>query len=111
MEKNGESKLSEKENGLNSKNEEYWRGKAFSFFTHTSCEAFPCHPTNNLDDFNCLFCFCPLYALGEKCGGNFKFIGNGIKDCSGCFIPHKRDNYGMITERFAEIVEMMKRST
>ncbi|MFZ7102422.1 MAG: cysteine-rich small domain-containing protein [Peptococcaceae bacterium] len=97
-------------NQVKLKNEEIWRGKGYSFFINTKCEAFPCHPTDNTEDFNCLFCYCPLYTLGDKCGGNFKYMPNGVKDCSGCTIPHRRDNYGMITERFDEIVEMMKNS-
>ena len=56
----------------------------YSFFQHTACEFFPCHETAHPEDFNCLFCYCPLYALGDRCGGNFRYIGDGIKDCSGC---------------------------
>ena len=43
------------------------------------------------DDFNCLFCYCPLYALGEDCKGNFTYTVDGIKDCSNCNIPHHRE--------------------
>ena len=46
----------------------YWEGKKYAFFQHKECEFFPCHPTNDPDSFNCLFCYCPLYALGDKCG-------------------------------------------
>ena len=35
----------------------------YSFFQHTQCEFFPCHKTAKPEDFNCLFCYCPLYAL------------------------------------------------
>ena len=41
---------------------------------------FPCHQTKHPEKFNCLFCYCPLYALGDKCGGNFQFTRDGIKD-------------------------------
>ena len=41
----------------------------YSFFQHTACEFFPCHETAHPEDFNCLFCYCPLYALGDRCGG------------------------------------------
>ena len=47
----------------------------YSFFQHTQCEFFPCHKTAKPEDFNCLFCYCPLYALGDKCGGNFAYVG------------------------------------
>ena len=37
----------------------------FKFFQHRECEFFPCHENANAETFNCLFCYCPLYALGE----------------------------------------------
>ena len=46
----------------------------YSFFQHTQCEFFPCHKTAKPEDFNCLFCYCPLYALGDSCGGNYSYI-------------------------------------
>lgn len=51
----------------------------YKFFNHKECEFFPCHKTNNPDEFNCLFCYCPLYTLGKNCGGNFKYTDKGIK--------------------------------
>ena len=50
----------------------------------------------------------PLYALKDKCGGNFKYTENGIKDCSNCSLPHKRDNYDYIIGKFKEIIEITK---
>lgn len=47
---------------------------AYSFTQHTACEFFPCHKTGHPEDFNCLFCYCPLYTLGSKCGGNFRYL-------------------------------------
>ncbi len=63
---------------------------SYKFFTNKDCEYFPCHKTDNPNDFNCLFCFCPLYALGKNCGGNFSILENGIKDCSKCMLPHNK---------------------
>lgn len=83
-----------------------WRGKKFSFFCHKECEWFPCHKTNDPDNFNCLFCFCPLYALGRTCGGHFGYTEKGVKDCSGCMVPHKKENYGLILEKYKEISQM-----
>lgn len=60
---------------------------AYSFTQHTACEFFPCHKTGHPEDFNCLFCYCPLYTLGSKCGGNFRYLENGVKDCSDCLLP------------------------
>lgn len=55
-------------------------------------------------NFNCLFCYCPLYVLGDRCGGKFAYLPNGYKDCSRCLFPHLRENYGVITERYGEIL-------
>ena len=40
------------------------------FFQNTECEFFPCHQGISKEEFNCLFCYCPLYALGKECGGH-----------------------------------------
>lgn len=82
--------------------------KNYSYFSHKECEYFPCHPGANPDDFNCLFCYCPLYALGKNCGGNFRILENGRKDCSSCLIPHLRDNYKSITGRYKDIANLIK---
>ena len=60
-------------------------------------------------EFNCLFCYCPLYMLGENCGGNFTYLENGIKDCSRCLLPHRREGYGHITRQYQKIVEAMRK--
>lgn len=86
-----------------------WKGKHYSFFQNTACEYFPCHSTEHPEDFNCLFCYCPLYALGEDCGGNYRYTGNGWKDCSQCMIPHRRDNYGRITGRYEAVAELARK--
>ena len=44
-----------------------------SFFQNRACEYFPCHEGVAPEDFNCLFCYCPLYALGPTCGGSFSY--------------------------------------
>ncbi len=73
-------------------------GANYKFFCHTQCEYFPCHAGVAKEDFNCLFCFCPLYGQGEDCGGNFTYV-NGVKDCSNCAFPHLRENYEAIIEK------------
>lgn len=89
---------------------EFWEDKEFSFFCHKNCEYFPCHETKDPENFNCLFCYCPLYALGDKCGGNFRILDGGIKDCSKCTLPHRRENYGYVTGKYREIMELAKRN-
>ena len=80
----------------------------FSYFQNTECEYFPCHKTES-DFFNCLFCYCPLYALGEDSGGNFTFTPQGIKDCSNCMIPHSEGGYLYVTSKFEALSELAKR--
>ena len=82
----------------------------YQFFCNRQCEYFPCHKNADPDNFNCLFCYCPLYALGAKCGGQFRYLPNGRKDCSNCTVPHKQENYTAIIKRFEEIAEFAKES-
>ena len=81
----------------------------YKFFQHRECEFFPCHKTADEENFNCLFCYCPLYALGENCGGNFKYTEDGIKDCSDCLVPHKKKNCEYIMSKFMDIVEVARK--
>lgn len=83
-----------------------FRDKKYTFFQHKECEFFPCHKTNKPEDFNCLFCYCPLYALGNRCGGNFIYTESGFKDCTNCIFPHVRDNYPKILERYQDIIQV-----
>ena len=87
-----------------------WEGKGYSFFQNKNCEYFPCHETSKPESFNCLFCYCPLYALGDKCGGNFVYLKSGYKDCSGCLIPHVRSNYGRIIDKYPEIAALASKN-
>jgi len=82
----------------------------FSFFQNRKCEYFPCHSDVPEDEFNCLFCYCPLYALGRKCGGSCSYTDSGIKDCQNCTFPHWRSHYPLVLERYADIVEVVRRS-
>ena len=81
----------------------------YKFVQNKECEYFPCHEGMKCEEFNCLFCYCPLYALGDKCGGAFIYTGNGIKDCSSCTKPHRRENYDQIMEKMGEVAELAKR--
>lgn len=73
--------------------------KHYKFFQNTKCEMFPCHKIEHVENFNCLFCYCPLYYLGENCGGNFKYTEKGIKSCVNCNIPHQKENYDLMIEK------------
>ena len=81
---------------------------SYRFYQNRECEYFPCHKVRNEEEFNCLFCFCPLYALGSGCGGNCSYTKEGIKDCSACLLPHSPKGYDYITEKFKEVAAIAK---
>ncbi len=81
----------------------------YKFVQNRDCEFFPCHKGIDCEEFNCLFCYCPLYALGDKCGGNFTYLENGIKDCSNCSIPHRRENYEFVMSKMDQVMELAKK--
>ena len=82
--------------------------KHSQFFTNRACEYFPCHKGADPQDFNCLFCYCPLYVLGDRCGGNFVYHPNGRKVCTNCTFPHHRENYAAVIARYEEILSVMQ---
>ncbi|MCI9648401.1 cysteine-rich small domain-containing protein [Oscillibacter sp.] len=89
--------------------DEFWRDKHYSHFSHRSCEFFPCHQGVDADSFNCLFCYCPLYLMGDQCGGRFTYTDSGVKDCTSCTIPHRPENYGYITQKLSEAAARQSR--
>ena len=71
---------------------------SYRFFENRDCKYFPCH--KGLTDFNCLFCYCPLYTR-EHCPGKpeYKEInGKILKICSNCTFPHQPENYDTIID-------------
>ena len=70
--------------------------KHYCFFQNRDCEFFPCHENVEESDFNCLFCYCPLYTLGEACGGGFVYTEKGV-------------NYDEILRRFPELAALAAR--
>ena len=81
----------------------------YKFFQNRECEYFPCHKVKDDKDFNCLFCYCPLYGLKDKCGGNFKYLDSGIKSCEACLKPHTRNSYDHIMSKIMDVLEMGKK--
>lgn len=81
----------------------------YDYFQNSACEFFPCHNCENPESFSCLFCYCPLYALGDKCGGNFTYTNEGIKDCSNCMVPHRRENYLKIMAKMDMVLDLAKK--
>ena len=78
----------------------------YAFFQNRDCEFFPCHKCEDTENFNCLFCYCPLYFL--DCPGNFCYTVDGIKDCSNCLLPHRRENYDFINNFLIENIKPKK---
>lgn len=78
------------------------------FFANRACEFFPCHAAADPGRFNCLFCYCPLYALGSKCGGDFRWTAKGYKDCTACLFPHQPENYDRVVARYGEIAQLVR---
>ena len=71
---------------------------SYKYFKNTDCKYFPCH--KGLDDFICLFCYCPLYEM-KNCPGNKRYIeknGKPLKVCTDCTFPHKPENYDKIIQ-------------
>ena len=83
--------------------------KHYQFFQNKHCEYFPCHKDIPKKNFNCLFCYCPLYALGDKCGGNFRYNEKGIKYCTLCTVPHQKENYEFIANQTRELIDMVRK--
>lgn len=81
----------------------------YDFFQNRECEYFPCHKGADPETFSCLFCYCPLYCLGEACGGNYRYTSKGIKDCSACLRPHRRENYAAMCQDLGKVLAMVQK--
>ncbi len=69
---------------------------SYHFFENKECKYYPCHA--DMQNINCLFCYCPLYPLA-RCPGNYTYIdsnGMQVKECSDCTFPHEPENYDII---------------
>lgn len=73
----------------------------YKYFKNEKCEYYPCHKEDD-GYFNCLFCFCPLYTLGDKCGGNPCYTPSGVKDCSCCTKVHRKEGYDFVIKKLSE---------
>ena len=76
---------------------------SYRFFENKDCQYFPCH--KGVEAFNCMFCYCPLYAK-EKCPGTPEYVermGKRIKICDHCTFPHKAENYDIIIKILSKI--------
>lgn len=64
------------------------------FFENKDCEYYPCH--ENMEEINCLFCYCPLFSYCPNCDGEK------------CEYNHKRESYDKIIETLAKNVKENK---
>ena len=78
----------------------------YAFMQNRECEYFPCHDGIREEEFNCLFCYCPLYVLGRDCGGNPAYTEDGVKSCIACGFPHLRENYDAVLAHFPELARL-----
>lgn len=74
---------------------------SYRFYNNKDCKYLPCHKVENVEEFNCMFCYCPLYLL-EDCGGKYK-LNYGVKDCTDCIIPHRPNGYDYINKKLVEV--------
>lgn len=80
----------------------------YKFFQNKECPFFPCHDMKE-ENFNCLFCYCPLYALGSECGGDYEYLGNGIKSCDKCTKTHQIDTaFDHVMKHIDKVLDLAK---
>ncbi len=83
------------------------REHRYPFATNRACPYFPCHDDLDPAEFNCLFCYCPLYALGPRCGGRFRYTDTGVKDCTPCSLPHQGDaGTELVKRHFKDLADL-----
>lgn len=70
----------------------------FKFFENKACEFYPCH----VEGQNCLFCYCPLYWIPIDCGGTYKLLENGTKECEDCTKPHDANGWDYVQDKLRE---------
>ena len=84
---------------------------SYRFFQNRECKFFPCHEVQDEDDFNCLFCYCPLY-LDDNCIGSPEYIitgrGQRIKDCSSCLVVHSPEMYDKVIAHLRRQDEILR---
>lgn len=71
-----------------------------------ACEYFPCHKGADEGQFNCLFCYCPLYFL-KDCGGSPGWRAL-VKDCTGCALPHAPGGFEAVQARLLQAFAILR---
>jgi len=76
----------------------------FKFFCHKACEFYPCH---DIEELNCLWCYCPLQTKKDCPGildGSAKYLDNNYKDCTKCLFPHDKNNYDEMLKQIDKMI-------
>ncbi len=47
----------------------------------------------------------------DECGGNYRILESGVKDCTNCLIPHVPRGYDHILAKLKERIADVKRDT
>lgn len=53
-----------------------------------------------------MMCYCPLYLLGDMCGGDFVYLENGIKSCVKCTRPHDPARWDEMMKMCGQVVRL-----
>lgn len=80
---------------------------SFRYFRNFQCRYFPCHEGIDPENFNCLFCYCPLDHI-INCGGDYTITKDGKKDCGKCVLPHIPENYGEVVAKVKKLLDEKK---
>lgn len=80
---------------------------SYKYFRNEKCKYFPCHKGIDSEEFNCLFCYCPLSSV-INCGGRYRVTADGVKDCSLCTFPHQAANYDSVVEKVEKLLSERK---
>ena len=73
-----------------------------------NAEYFPCHKRADRDNFNCLFCYCPLYVLGIAAEGSFRIFPTGIRTAVNVCTRIYGRIMKKITGRYSEILAAIR---
>jgi hypothetical protein len=73
---------------------------SYQIYTNKECEFFPCHKGIKDEEFNCMFCYCPLYFI--ECPVNVPLLSNGLKDCMECTATHRGKKAWVIVRKYLD---------
>jgi len=73
---------------------------SYQTYTNKECEFFPCHKGIKDEEFNCMFCYCPLYFI--ECPVNVPLLSNGLKDCMECTVTHRGKRAWIIVRKYLD---------